>query len=60
MTSATCSYHHKFLFSEDDEDGLQEEHSNSLIPAQDLTRVGNTCWHLGDLFNKDTTEVMQA
>lgn len=38
------------------EDGLLEEHSDPLIPAQDLTRVGTPCWRLGDLFDEDRTE----
>ena len=45
----------RLLFGED-EDGLLEEHSQPLIPPQDLTRVGNPCWRLGDLFNEDRTE----
>ena len=48
----------KLLFGEN-EDGLLEEHSDPLIPAQDLTRVGNPCWRLGDLFNEDRTESLE-
>ena len=56
---ATCSPDWKgvlcntlgLLFGED-ESGLLDENSDPLIPAQDLTRVGIPCWHLGDLFNK--------
>lgn len=33
-----------------------EEHSDPLIPAQDLTGVATPCWLLGDLFNEDRTE----
>lgn len=43
------------LFGEHD-DGLLEEHSDPLIPIQDLTEVATPCWRLGDLFNEDRTE----
>lgn len=43
------------LFDEDDH-GPVEENDDPLIPAQDLTRVGEPCWRLGDLFNDDKTE----
>lgn len=40
----------------DDEPGLPEQNIDPLIPAQDLTKVGNRCWRLGDLFNEDREE----
>ncbi|KAM0800790.1 hypothetical protein BDR22DRAFT_850547 [Usnea florida] len=43
------------LFGQD-ESRLLEEIDDPLIPAQDLTRVGEPCWRLGDLFNDDKTE----
>lgn len=36
--------------------GLLEPNIHPLIPAQDLTKVGNPCWRLGDLFNEDREE----
>ena len=48
----------KLLFGED-EDSLLEDHSDPLIPTQDLTSVGNPCWRLGDLFNEDRTESLE-
>lgn len=46
------------LFGED-KPGASEEQSDPLIPAQDLTRVGKPCWHLGDLFGERGIEGLQ-
>ena len=63
---ATCSPDWKgvpcitlgLLFNED-AIRLVEENDDPLIPAQDLTRVGEPCWRLGDLFNDDRTERLE-
>ena len=40
------------LFGEDESSPLDENCHDPLIPAQDLTRVGKSCWRLGDLFDR--------
>ena len=39
------------LFAEDEPSLLDENSDDLLIPAQDLTRMGKSCWRLGDLFD---------
>ena len=60
---ATCSHGWKgvpcvtlgSLFNED-EPRLVDGNDDTLIPAQDMTRIGEPCWRLGDLFNDVATE----
>lgn len=46
------------LFGEE-EPGASDGQSDPLIPAQDLTRVGIPCWHLGDLFGEREIEGLE-
>ena len=42
------------LFGGDDPCFLNENSDDPLIPAQDLTKVGKSCWRLGDLFDDES------